>query len=191
MRTLRYVSHPEVAIDPDVPVPEWSLSAAGRSRALVGATRAWAADIDRIVSSPETKAIETAEILAAPHDLDIEVRDGTGEIDRSSTGFVTHDHHEQLADLLFAHPHESAEGWERAVDATARMVRHLDDVLGANTAGHVVIVGHGGVGTLLMCELAGFDVARSRDQPHGGCHWAWNATGERLIHAWWPIDDED
>ncbi len=30
---LRYVTHPEVIVDPDQPVPEWSLSDRGRTRA--------------------------------------------------------------------------------------------------------------------------------------------------------------
>ena len=189
MGTLRYVSHPEVAVDPSVPVPLWSLSAAGRARAYSATGHTWATDIDRIVSSPETKAIETAEILATAAGFTFEVREGIGEIDRSSTGYVSHDRHEELADQLFLRPEESAAGWERAVDATARMVGHLSDLLRPGSGGHVVIVGHGGVGTLLMCHLAELDVARARDQPHGGCHWAWSTTDRRLLHAWRLIDE--
>ncbi|MBO9456098.1 hypothetical protein J7376_11185 [Paracoccus sp. R12_1] len=32
MAVLRYLSHPQVLIDPAVPVPRWSLSDHGRSR---------------------------------------------------------------------------------------------------------------------------------------------------------------
>ena len=188
MGVIRYVSHPEVLIDPAVPVPWWSLSDIGRARAIEGARRPWAGDIDRIVSSPETKAVETAEILATSSGTVVEVRDGIGEIDRSATGYVSHERHEQLADELFLRPDESAAGWERAVDATARMVGHLDDLLLPGADGHVVVVGHGGVGTLLMCHVAGLQVARARDQPRGGCHWAWDTLGQQLVHDWQPID---
>lgn len=189
MGLMRYVSHPQVAVDPSTPVPRWSLSELGRERAIAGAARPWAADIDRIVTSDETKAIETAQILATASGAELDVRDGIGEIDRSSTGYVSHERHEELADELFSRPHESASGWERAVDATDRMLTHLDDLLVPDAGGHVVVVGHGGVGTLLMCHLAGFDVERARDQPHGGCHWAWDTTERRLIHDWRPIDE--
>jgi len=190
MGVIRYVSHPEVLIDPEVPVPRWSLSDIGRARAFDGASRAWASDIGRIVSSPETKALETAEILAATSGIVVEVRDGIGEIDRSATGYVTHERHEQLADELFLRPDESAAGWERAEDAIARMVRELNDLFVPGADGHVVIVGHGGVGTLLMCHVAGLAVARSRDQPHGGCHWVWDTQDQQLLHDWRPIDTE-
>ncbi len=189
MGLVRYVSHPEVSIDASIPVPEWSLSEVGRARAEFAATCQWASDIDRIVTSSETKAIETAEILAAAAGAAVEVRDRIGEIDRSSTGYVSHERHEELADRLFAAPHESAEGWERAVDATARMMMHLDDLWDVD--GHVVIVGHGGVGTLVMCALGGFPVARSRDQPHGGCHWVWSTSEQQLLHEWHPIDADE
>ncbi len=189
MGTVRYVSHPEVLIDPSVPVPLWTLSDVGRARAISGAGRPWAADIDRIVSSAETKAVETAQILATATGITLDVRDGIGEIDRASTGYVSHGRHEELANRLFAHPNESAAGWERAVDATARMAHHLFDLLRPDAPGHVVIVGHGGVGTLLMCHLAALDVARDRDQPHGGCHWAWSTSDQHLLHDWRPIDE--
>lgn len=188
MGIVRYLSHPEVSIDPAIPVPQWSLSDVGRARVIEAAERPWAGDVDRLVSSPETKAIETAEILAAAMGIPVEVRAGIGEIDRSATGYVTHERHEQLADELFQRPEQSASGWERAVDATARMIRHVDDLLAPAADGHVVIVGHGGVGTLLMCQIAGFDIDRGRDQPRGGCHWAWDTNGGRLLHEWRPID---
>ena len=190
MGVLRYVSHPEVSVDPSTPVPRWSISDVGRERATAGSTRSWATGIDRIVSSPETKAIETAGILGAAADIEYEIRDGIGEIDRSSTGYVSHERHEELADELFARPDASAAGWERAVDASARMIRHLDDLTQPDSPGHVVIVGHGGVGTLLLCHLAGFGIARARDQPRGGCHWAWDTTDQRLLHDWTHIDAE-
>lgn len=188
MGTVRYVSHPEVVVDPSVPVPLWSLNAVGRARASAGASCQWAGDIDRIVSSLETKAVETAEILATASGLAVEVRDGIGEIDRSSTGYVSHERHEELADQLFLRPDESAAGWERAVDASDRMVSRLRDLLRPGSGGHAVIVGHGGVGTLLMCHLGEFAVERARDQPHAGCHWAWSTTDQRLLHERRPID---
>lgn len=189
MGLVRYVSHPEVKIDASIPVPEWSLSEVGRQRAESAATCQWASNIDQIVTSSEVKAIETAEILSMSSGAAVEIRDGIGEIDRSSTGYVPHERHEELADLLFERPHESAQGWERAIDATSRMMTHLADVWDCD--GHVVIVGHGGVGTLVMCALGGFPIARSRDQPHGGCHWVWSTTEQRLVHEWRPIDAED
>jgi len=63
---LRYVSHPEVLIDPAVPVPEWELSEVGRSRVQTLAAQAWVADLGRVVSSSEPKAIATTNTRPKP-----------------------------------------------------------------------------------------------------------------------------
>ncbi len=59
-----YLSHPQVKIDPAVPVPEWGLSELGRERMQTLAQQPWIRPFRRVISSSETKAIETAEILA-------------------------------------------------------------------------------------------------------------------------------
>ncbi len=188
MSTLRYVTHPEVAGDPEVPVPEWPLSAAGRRRVAAMLDQPWIRSTGRIVSSPERKAVETATIVADHLGVGVEIRDDTGEIDRSATGFVPHDRHETLADRCFADPTTSADGWETAVDAQHRIVGALEDLL-VDDDRDVVVVGHGGVGTLLWCHLAGTPISRTHDQPGQGHHWALDRATGHLLHGWLPIDD--
>ena len=60
-----YVTHPQVCIDPAVPVPDWGLSDVGRARAQAAARCGWARGLTALVASAERKAVETAEILAA------------------------------------------------------------------------------------------------------------------------------
>jgi len=184
---LYYVSHPEVIIDPDVPVPDWMLSEHGRDRAHALVGQPWVESVASVVSSPETKARETADAIASRLDLAIEVRPTTGEIDRSSTGYVPAERHEELADRLFATPDRSADGWERAVDAQARMVAALSDVI-VDGPDDVAVVGHGGVGTLLLCHLAGSAIDRRHDQPTAGCFWTFDRGRRKLMHPWRPID---
>ncbi|WP_233192706.1 histidine phosphatase family protein [Acidimangrovimonas sediminis] len=176
------VSHPEVAIDPGVPVPDWPLSDQGRARAMALASTGWPGPMTRIVSSPERKARETAEILArgAP----VEGHPHLAEIDRSSTGYVPHARHEALADALFADPDISAAGWETARAAQARAVAALEDLLQEPCPADLVIVGHGGVGTLLWCHLAGRPISRVEDQPTGGCVWATTLPSLQPVHPW-------
>lgn len=163
-----YITHPQVQIDPAVPVPDWGLSERGRERALLAASSDWAKEIGRFSASTERKAIETAEILSAGR-LSIETDHAMGENDRSATGFLPPDAFEDAANWFFAHPQESFKGWERAADAQARIVAAVERVL----AGHdpktpIAFVGHGGVGTLLKCHLMGKPIARDGDQPAGG-----------------------
>ena len=66
--------------------------------------------------------MEAAEILSAPLGIVPEVRARMGENDRSATGFLPGPDFEAMADRFFAQPDQSAEGWERAVDAQARIM---------------------------------------------------------------------
>ena len=191
MGLLRYISHPQVQIDPDVPVPKWSLSDRGAERAKAMLAQPWVNQIGHVISSDETKARETAAFLVNHLGLALDARPATDEIDRSSTGYVPHDRHEELANQLFAHPEQSADGWERAVDAQKRMIASLYDVLALtdSDATDIAVVGHGGVGTLLMCHLGGLEISRSHDQPGGGHYWTFDRSNRALLHRWRAIDD--
>jgi broad specificity phosphatase PhoE len=184
--TLRYVTHPEVVVDAAVPVPRWGLSERGRARAAALLDQPWAGATTRIVTSGETKALETAAILATQLGLDVEVRETTGELDRSVPGFLPPDEFEVVADACFARPDDSARGWEPAAAAQRRIARALADLLG-DDEGEIVVVGHGGVGTLWYCHLAGIPIDRRWDQPGQG-HWFSVANG-RPVHHWRPIED--
>ncbi|HWJ72673.1 MAG TPA: histidine phosphatase family protein [Kaistia sp.] len=170
MAEVLYLSHPQVAIDPAVPVPDWGLSPLGRARTEAFASLPMLARIGRVVASLERKAIETAEIIAAAQGLAVEIRDGLHENDRSATGFLPPGEFEAMADRFFAAPEASICGWERAVDAQRRIVAGVEAILGERpeAAGITLFVGHGGVGTLLLCHCAGWTISRQHDQPAGG-----------------------
>lgn len=187
MGILRYASHGDVVKDQAAPVPEWSLNARGQRQAQVLAAAPWAPDVHLVVSSAEPKAMQMAEPFVAAHGLELEVRASTGEVDRSSTGYVPEARHTELANRLFAAPDESAEGWERAVDAQARVREALADVL-VTGGPDILVVGHGAVGTFLWCALAGFDIDRSHDQNGPGHVWAFDLDARSAIHAWKAIE---
>jgi len=186
-----YITHPQVRIDPDVPVPEWGLSEIGAARARAAAIHPWAYKLGLIVSSAERKAIETAEILAATSGAPVEIIEAMHENDRSATGFLAPPEFERAADWFFAHPHESFKGWERAIDAQARIVSNVDAVLARHDPKvPIAFVGHGGVGTLLKCHLEGKPIARQGDQPPGGGNLFCFDLAKRAVSCdWTPIED--
>ncbi|MGX5829180.1 histidine phosphatase family protein [Mesorhizobium sp. 43Arga] len=189
MPILYYVTHPQVQIDAAIPVPEWGLSDVGRARAVAMLDQPWVGAIRRIVSSGERKAMETAEILASPLGLAVEVRQRMHENDRSATGFLPPPEFEAVADQFFANPHESVRGWERAIDAQQRIVSEVEAVLDESGAGDIAFVGHGGVGTLLLLSLSGREISREADQPAGGGNFfAYDIGARRVVHGWRPID---
>lgn len=171
-------------IDPAVPVPRWHLAQHG-----IGRMRDYAAQLarpDAVWASTECKAIEAAGILAARHGLPVQVHGGLDENDRSSTGYLAPDAFQAAADRFFGDPHASFRGWERAVDAQARIVAAWTAITAG--PGSIAIVGHGGTGTLLMLALAGLPIDRRHDAPRQGCHWAFDRQASALLHAWRPIE---
>ena len=187
---VRYLTHPQVQIDPDVPVPQWGLSSIGRARTEAVAQAGWLARTTQIIASGERKAIETAEVIADQLGLMIEIREAMHENDRSATGFLKPAEFEEVADQFFAQPDLSVRGWERAIDAQARIVREAEAVLARNRPGDVLFVGHGAVGTLLFCHYAGHAIDRVHDQPAGGGHvFAFARERRQVLHAWRKMEE--
>ena len=181
--TAYVITHPEVDVDPAVPVPQWGLSPAGRARVEQLLRLPWTRTLVRVVSSTETKAVQTALALAGPLGLPVLTDPELGENDRSATGFVPPAEFEQLADAFFAHPEDSVRGWERAVDAQARFVTAVARAV-EGAAGDVAVVAHGGVGTLLWCRLAGVRVDRRHDQPGQGSWFAFEPPTGQPAAPW-------
>ena len=186
-----YITHPQVQIDPLVPVPRWGLSDLGRSRASATARLEWVDALKRIISSDETKATETADILAAGTGIAVEIADDMGENDRSATGFLPPPAFEAAADWFFAHPQESYHGWERAIDAQTRIAAAVDRILETHDpALPIAFVGHGGVGTLLKCHLGNRDLSRREDQPAGGGNLFAFRLADRTLACDWTAMEE-
>ncbi len=188
---IRYLTHPQVTIDPDVPVPQWSLNdiGAGRVQALVA--RGALAGTTRIVSSDETKALETAQPLADSLGIALVVRPDMHENDRSATGFLPGEVFEAMADAFFAKPDVSTRGWETSRTAQTRVVAAFYACLKEPTKGDTLFVGHGAVGTLLYCALANLPIDRKYDQGRGGGGNFITCPAETLIpqHHWRPMED--
>lgn len=111
------------------------------------------------------------------------------ENDRSATGYLDQSAFEAAADAFFAEPEVSFKGWERAVEAQARVLAEVRAVLACPRAEAVVFVGHGGVGTLLYCALAGLPIARRHDQTGGGSYFAFDSVALRPHHGWRAIEE--
>ncbi|MCV6587008.1 MAG: phosphoglycerate mutase family protein [Marinibacterium sp.] len=191
-RRLYFITHGEVLIDPDVPVPDWPLSEIGRQRHAVAAGADYIRGVTAIHSSDERKAKDGAGILADALGLPVTVTHDLHENDRSATGYLPKAEFEAVADAFFAHPDRSMRGWETARDAQARIVRAVQGIVARDSGpGDIAIVAHGGVGALLLAHVRGEPISRRLDQPGGG-------GGNRLtlglpdltlIDGWRPIED--
>lgn len=172
-----FLTHAEPVVDPRTPIESWGLAAVGVARA-----GAWRAPTDRVVTSTEQKAVDTARLVAGPEPVvPIALDERLVEIDRSATGYLPFDEFDAVVDAFFARPTVSVRGWERAVDAQERIV---DAVRAHAATGDVTIVSHGAVGALLLASLSGAPISRAFEQPGMGSVLTFDAVRWRATDAW-------
>ncbi len=150
MPTLYLVRHAWPEVRPDEPAEQWPLSEQGRAHAVGVGQSLRDEGIRAVRSSPEPKALETAELIADQLGLDVTVDRDLGEARRT---WVAEDY-ETFVARFFAEPEASANGWERAIDAQRRMVAAVDRFAEELGDGAGLIVSHGLVLSLYLAYLA-------------------------------------
>jgi broad specificity phosphatase PhoE len=145
-----------------------ALSDAGREQTRRLAARLSDENIAVIYASPLGRTVETAQILAAPHKLEVQTRDGLREINHGRWEQMTrHEVEEKF-------PEEAAEwekdpytfaplGGESGLAVTARALPVLIDIVRAHPGENVLVVSHKATIRLLLSSLLGFDPRRYRD----------------------------
>jgi broad specificity phosphatase PhoE len=149
-------------------VTDVELSEEGREQARRLADRLSGEKIAAVYASPLGRTIETARILAAPHDLQVQTCDGFREI--------SHGHWEGMKrrEVEEKFPEEMAEwekdpytfapeGGESGLAVTARALPALIDLVRGHPGENILIVSHKATIRLLLSSLLGFDPRRYRD----------------------------
>jgi broad specificity phosphatase PhoE len=181
-----FLTHPEVVVDPAVPIEHWGLSRQGEARA--GRAASVLPRPARLVSSAERKALDTAAVLARSWQIEPEVDARLGEMDRSATGYLDPLGFEPTVDAFFARPLESVRGWERAVDAQRRVEHAVRQLVAETPETSIVFVAHGGVGALLLASLTGAPISRDLDQPGMGSIFRFDPVRWEALSTWQRID---
>ncbi len=188
-----YITHPEVVIDPAVPMPRWGLSEMGTARARKFAARGCVPVGWPIFSSTERKAVELAHILAEVSGGEVIEDELMGENDRSATGFLLPGRFEAVVAEFFGDPDSRPEGWESARDAQRRIVGAVGRAL-KRADGPAVFCGHGAVGTMLKCHVGARPIAHGEDQrvvawKGGGNCFRFELEPPSLIGDWVAMED--
>ncbi len=155
MSTLILVKHSLPEIVENIPAREWKLSLEGRKRCKKLADRLTIYKPDRIVSSVEPKARETAELIAEELGLSVVVIEDLHEHDRRQVGFLPKEKFEELVHEFFARPDELLFGSETADQAYARFQSAVDLVLSQFPNQVIVVVAHGTVISLFVSRFTG------------------------------------
>lgn len=145
------------------------LGANGRHQAQRLAVRLADDQLAAVYCSPLSRTVETASIIAAPHGLALEKRDGLREID--------HGHWEGLrrSDVEAQCPEEYAawdedpytfapKGGESGVQVVARALPLMREIVLAHAGQQVLVVSHKATIRLIIAGLLGFDARGYRDR---------------------------
>ena len=149
-------------------VTDVALSDEGREQTRRLAERLSDEKIMAVYASPLSRTVETAEILAAPHKVEVQLRDGLREINHGRWEQMTRREVEQ------EFPEEAAEwekdpytfaplGGESGLAVTARALPVLIDLVRNHADENFLVVSHKATIRLLMSSLLGFDPRRYRD----------------------------
>ena len=144
------------------------LSEKGREEARRLAERLKGEKIAAVYASPLGRTVETARILAAPHNLPVQTCDDFREISHGHwEGMKRRDVEEKFPDELAEwekDPYTFAPaGGESGLAVTARALPALIDLVREHPGENILVVSHKATIRLLLSSLLGFDPRRYRD----------------------------
>jgi len=144
------------------------LSDEGREQVRRLAIRLKKEAIGAIYASPLDRTVETARILAEPHKMEIQTRDGLREISHGRWEEMTRrevdEKYPEEADAWEKDPYTFAPlGGESGLAVTARALPALIEIVRAHPGKNILIVSHKATIRLLLSSLLGFDPRRYRD----------------------------
>ena len=186
MTRLIYITHPETVVDPHLPIKQWQISENGWKHAMRLVKRSWWQEVDVIYSSKENKALRVAEQIA-DHWEHLKLPFGNEEleeVDRSAAGFLKTEDYEKTKGEFFSNPLASSNGWETADAATKRTMKVISQIMEENVNKTVAIVGHGLVGSLLICSLKKIPPAETMLQETQGSIIEVDWDKKKLLSMW-------
>jgi alpha-ribazole phosphatase len=141
------------------------LNETGRSQAVQLADRLAGEKIDVIYSSPLMRSVQTAELLAKIHKLDIKKDERLREISFGEWEGMSYDEiHRQSPDLLEKWINDPAHvpppNGETLIQLATRVKSVVDEIKPQHVKDTVLLVTHGGVIRTLLCLSLGLDLNR-------------------------------
>lgn len=145
-----------------------ALSEEGRDQVARLSSRLAEVPVAAVYASPLERTVDTAGILAAPHGLAVQTRDGLREISHGHWEKRTRQEVEQLfpeeAAAWDEDPYSFAPcGGESGLEVTARALPALLGIVRHHDGEAVIVVSHKATIRLLLSTLLGFDPRRYRD----------------------------
>ena len=160
---LYLIRHAAVVVRPDLPGPLWRLSAEGRAAAEALANEPFWAGLRVVCTSPEPKALATAQRIAARHGLPIRIEADLREVEHRV--WVAAGYRQQALRYLAG---AAVDPWEPREAAQRRVRTCIDQLVTEDERSDIGIVSHGLVLTLYLADLLGLDADAAQE--------LWSAT---------------
>lgn len=154
-KPLLLVKHSLPEIVESTPAKSWRLSKEGRVRAERLAERLAKYQPEVLISSVEPKARETAEIVGASLQLDVQIIEGLHEHDRTTSPYLARDEFRKVVQEFFLHPDDLVFGLETANEAHSRFSKVVHRIYDASQDQSIAIISHGTVISLFVGRLTG------------------------------------
>ena len=157
MNHLILVKHARPEVRPDVPAAQWGLSAAGREAAVALAARLEPYAPFAVFSSPEPKAVQTAQAVCGHLGVGLRTRAGLREHDRDGVPLLSADEFISGVTRCLRSPDALVFGSETATQALDRFAGAVHAILETAQGESVVVVAHGTVISLFVGRCMGVD----------------------------------
>ena len=191
---VRYLIHPQSLDNLSLSQSACALDDDARARAEALAKSGLLDGTSYIFSSSHAMARQTASIIGdrlailPSIDADMDESDNlvTGALPQ--VGLVG-----RLKRLFSAYEDQGAAPGEDAMDAQDRIaaayLSAMERVLTSGMRGDVLMVGHGRVGALLFCYLAGQGIGAEFTPPPAGYYFTYDWGARKMLHGWQAMEE--
>ena len=155
MRKIIFVRHSIPKLEADVPPDKWKLTDEGRALCYPLAVQLERQNPDIIITSEESKAKETGEIVAGILGLPCQTAKDLHEQVREPGKIISKKEFIKRIEALFSNPSEEVLGLETAWEALDRFSEAVNEVMETHAGLIPVIVTHGTVMSLYYGKISG------------------------------------
>lgn len=149
------IRHSKTEPTADIPIPQWGLTEEGQERTKKLAENPEIKQIEVMYSSLQTKALETALILAKPNAIPIKTDDRLTESTSITNKFFGPDEYEENAQNYFTGKVKSLAGGETIKQVLERLNKAIDEICTSEKDKETIgIVSHGGALSLFSSQYS-------------------------------------
>ena len=157
MPKLYIIRHAQVEIKPEMPPPQWRLSAEGKKSVQPLVSAYGISDISCVYHSPEIKAAQTAAIIGKALSVPVRVDDDLRELEMNS-GYLSQESFTDIVGRFLEG--ENIDFFEDYGRAQERIIRSIEGITRAEKGRSVAVVSHGRIIIALLSYLLGRRLGR-------------------------------